>query len=202
MYIPKANEMNDTHEIVNFMKRFGFATIISVQDNIPVATHLPFTVTEKDDEIKLYSHFAKANSQWKNIEANKVLIIFSEPHAYISPNNYDQFLSVPTWNYIAVHVYGKVKIIEEQNNVLNIVETAIDKYETSYKNQWNQLPQEFKEKMLKGIVAFEINITEIQAKKKLSQNKTKQEQERIIDTLSKSFNSNEKLIAEYMNKAL
>ena len=202
MYIPKANEMNDTHEIVNFMKRFGFATIISVQDNIPVATHLPFTVTEKDDEIKLYSHFAKANSQWKNIEANKVLIIFSEPHAYISPNNYDQFLSVPTWNYIAVHVYGKVKIIEEQNNVLNIVETAIDNYETSYKNQWNQLPQEFKEKMLKGIVAFEINITEIQAKKKLSQNKTKQEQERIIDTLSKSFNSNEKLIAEYMNKAL
>jgi len=202
MYIPKANEMNDTHEIVNFMKRFGFATIISVQDNIPVATHLPFTVTEKDDEIKLYSHFAKANSQWKNIEADKVLIIFSEPHAYISPSNYDQFLSVPTWNYIAVHVYGKVKIIEEQNNVLNIVETAIDNYETSYKNQWNQLPQEFKEKMLKGIVAFEINITEIQAKKKLSQNKTKQEQERIIDTLSKSFNSNEKLIAEYMNKAL
>lgn len=202
MYVPKTNEMTDIHEITDFMKRFSFATIISVQDNIPVATHLPFIVTTKNNEVKLYSHFAKANSQWKDIEANKVLVIFSEPHAYISPTNYDSFLSVPTWNYIAVHIYGQANIITEQDNVMSLLENTIDTYESAYKSQWNQLPQDFKEKMIKGIVAFEINISDIQAKKKLSQNKTKQEQERITDTLSKSMDGNEKLIAEYMNKML
>lgn len=202
MYVPKINEMTDIHEITGFMKRFSFATIVSVQDGVPVATHLPFVIGVNDNEIKLYSHFAKANLQWKNIEANEVLVIFSEPHAYISPAHYDQFLSVPTWNYIAVHVYGKAEIIREENDIIQLLENTIDNYESSYRSQWNQLPQDFKEKMLKGIVAFEVKISDIQAKKKLSQNKTKQEQERIIDTLSKSTDGNEKLIADYMNKML
>ena len=202
MYVPKINEMAGFHEIADFMKRFGFATIISVQDNVPVATHLPFVVTILDNEIKIYSHFAKANPQWKDIEAGKVLVIFSEPHAYISPANYEHSLNVPTWNYIAVHVYGQVKVIEEEKEVLSILEDTIDFYEEAYKNQWNELPQTFKEKMAKGVVAFEVNISDIQAKKKLSQNKTKQEQEKIVDTLSKSINSNEKIIADYMKEAL
>lgn len=111
MYVPKINEVTDIHEIVDFMKRFSFAAIVSVQNNLPVATHLPFVVIVKNDTITLYSHFAKANPQWKNIEDDTVLVIFSEPHAYISPVHYDQFLSVPTWNYISVHVYGKVKTV-------------------------------------------------------------------------------------------
>jgi len=202
MYVPKINEMTDLHESTDFMKRFSFATIVSVQNNLPVATHLPFMVTSEDNEIKLYSHFAKANPQWKNIEANEVLVIFSEPNAYISPTNYDQFLSVPTWNYIAVHVYGKAKIITDENEVISVLENIIDHYESSYKSQWNQLPRAFKAEMIKDLVAFEIKISDVQAKKKLSQNKTKQEQEKIINALSKSANSNEKLIAEYMRKML
>lgn len=200
MYVPKINEVTDIHEITDFMKRFSFATIVSMQNNLPVATHLPFIVSASNNKIKLYSHFAKANPQWKDIEANKVLVIFSGPHAYISPGNYDSFLSVPTWNYIAVHVYGEVKIIEEDSEVMRLLENTVDNYESSYKKQWHQLPPDFKEKMTKGIVAFEVKIWDIQAKKKLSQNKTKKEQERIIDTLSKSTDDNEKLIADYMNK--
>jgi transcriptional regulator len=200
MYIPQTNKMTDIHEIVNFMQRFSFATIVSVQNEMPVATHLPFVVVEKDNEIKLYSHFAKANAQQNNIESGKVLIIFSEPHAYISPTNYDQFLSVPTWNYIAVHVYGEIKIVSEQKEVVSILERTINTYESSYTTQWNQLPRDFKDKMMHGIVAFEVCVSDIQAKKKLSQNKTKKEQEKIINTLSKSADSNEKLIAEYMSR--
>jgi transcriptional regulator len=92
MYIPEFNRLTDRNEIVDFMNQFSFATIISARNNLPVATPLPFLINIKDEQIILTSHFAKANDQWKDIENNQVLIIFSEPHAYISPVNYDKVL--------------------------------------------------------------------------------------------------------------
>jgi len=198
MYIPNSNLITDKTEIVEFMKRFSFATIITAKDNYPIGTHLPFLVSLKYDSIVLTSHFARANEQWKDIEANNVLVIFSEPHAYISPKHYDNELSVPTWNYVSVHSYGKATIISDQEKVINILERTIDNYEQAYRPQWNNLPEDFKSAMTKGIVAFEILITDIQAKKKLSQNKNENEQRRIIDALSNSQDTNEKLIADYM----
>ncbi|MBX3241607.1 MAG: FMN-binding negative transcriptional regulator [Chitinophagaceae bacterium] len=200
MYIPKINLATDRGEIVEFMKQFGFATIITAKDSFPVATHLPFVISVKDDNMVLISHFARANEQWKEIENNKVLVIFSEPHAYISTKNYDKELNVPTWNYISVHAYGQGKILTETKQVINLLETTIDNYEASYRQQWERLPEEYKLKMSKGIVAFEILVTELQAKKKLSQNRSDSERQRIIDTLSKSNDSNEQSIAEFMQK--
>ncbi|MFN4813491.1 MAG: FMN-binding negative transcriptional regulator, partial [Bacteroidota bacterium] len=111
MYIPKVNLTSDKTEIIEFMKRFSFATIITSKDNFPTATHLPFVLTTKDDQIVLTSHFAKANEHWQDIESNSVLVIFSEPHAYVSTKNYDKELNVPTWNYISIHAYGQGKLI-------------------------------------------------------------------------------------------
>ncbi len=199
MYIPKFNLMTDKAEAVAFMKRFGFATIVTAKNDLPVATHLPFLVIENDENIVLISHFAKANEQWKDIEHNNsALVIFSEPHAYISPKHYEKELNVPTWNYISVHAYGKATLITETESVIQILESTIDNYETSYKQQWNRLPDEYKLGMIKGIVAFEIVVTDLQGKKKLSQNKTKNEQEKIINALSQSDDTDEKLIADYM----
>jgi len=198
MYIPKINLATDKDEIVAFMKKFSFATIITSKDNLPIATHLPFLVSVKDDNIILTSHFAKANEQWRDIENNKALIIFSEPHAYISPKHYDTTLNVPTWNYISIHAYGQGKLITETEKAFSVLEATIDNFETSYKQQWDNLPEEYKLKMIKGIVAFEIPVTDLQAKKKLSQNRTDLEKQKIIDTLSKSNDTNEQLIAEYM----
>ena len=200
MYIPKINLVTDRDEMVAFMKLFSFATIITAKDSLPVATHLPFLVTVKDDNIVLTSHFAKANEHWKYIEMNKVLVIFSEPHAYISPKNYDNELNVPTWNYISVHAYGQGKLITGTDKVFELLERTIDNYETSYKQQWNTLPEDFKLGLSKGIVAFDIIVSDLQAKKKLSQNKTENEQVKIISFLSKSANTNEQLIADYMKK--
>jgi transcriptional regulator len=200
MYIPDLNLMRDKTEIVEFMKRFSFATIITAKDNIPIATHLPFLVTLRDDTIILNSHFAKANEHWKDIEEHKILVIFSEPHAYISPKNYDKELNVPTWNYISVHAYGEGKLIHEEKEIYKLLENTIQNYETSYLQQWNKLPEDYKLGMSKGIVGFEILVTDIQAKKKLSQNKTENEKSNIINTLSKSKNANENLIADYMKK--
>lgn len=201
MYIPKINLATDQTEIVEFMKRFSFATIITAKDNFPIATHLPFLVTTKDDCIILTSHFAKANEHWQDIENSKVLVIFNEPHAYISTKNYDKELNVPTWNYISIHAYGHGKLITDIKSTFEVLEATVDNYETSYREKWDSFPEEYKLKMSKGIVAFEIIVTDLQAKKKLSQNRTETEKEKIIETLSESQDTNEQLIAQYM-KAL
>ncbi len=200
MYIPEINKATDKDETIAFMQQFSFATIVTAKDNLPVATHLPFVITTKDDNIILTSHFAKANKQWEDIENGRVLVIFSEPHAYISPGNYEKELSVPTWNYIAVHAYGQGQLITDTEAVFNVLESTINNFEIAYRQQWDNLPADYKLKMSKGIVAFEIVVEDLQAKKKLSQNRTAGEKEKIIDSLSKSKDSNEVMIAEYMKK--
>ncbi|WP_026461287.1 FMN-binding negative transcriptional regulator [Adhaeribacter aquaticus] len=198
MYIPNQFAVTDKAEIVEFMKRFSFATIITAKDGLPIATHLPVIVTTKDDNIILTSHMAKANEQWKDFENNKTLVIFSEPHAYISPKHYDKGLNVPTWNYIAVHAYGQGTLITDADKVIEIIERTINTYDLSYKQQWDNFPTDYKLRLIQGLVAFDIIITDLQGKKKLSQNKNDNEQQKIINALSKSEDTNEQLIADYM----
>lgn len=198
MYTPNLFLFKDRNEIVAFMKRFSFGSIITAKNELPVATHLPFVVVDKGDSIVLKSHFAKANDQWKDLENAKVLVIFNEPHAYISPKNYDKELNVPTWNYISVHAYGQGKIITDTDQVQQLLDESIDNFEVGFRQKWDHFPEDYKLKMANGIVAFEIVITDLQANKKLSQNKTDSEKEKIIETLSKSKDSNEQWIAEYM----
>ncbi|SDC36231.1 FMN-binding negative transcriptional regulator [Niabella drilacis] len=204
MYIPANNRMTDPDEILSFIERFSFGTLISTAaGGVPVATHLPFLVKCEAGQLVLTSHFAKANPQWQQIENNgKILVIFQEPHAYISPFHYEKELNVPTWNYIAVHVYGTGSLITEQNAVYEVLDQTVARYEQAYKTRYDQLPQDFKFKMSQGIVAFRIYGTDIQAKKKLSQNKTKNEQEQIIQSLSASKDTTEQLVAAYMQRNL
>ena len=197
MYIPKINQLEDRGEIVDFMKRFSFATIVTAKDGLPVATHLPFIVSADDDRIVLASHFSRANDHWADIERNKVLVIFSEPHAYISPKNYERELSVPTWNYISVHAYGEGRLLGTEE-AFRMLGQTIDYFESSYRPQWESLPETYRQKMVNGIVAFEVVVTEVQGKKKLSQNRTENERAKIIETLSQSGDTNERLVAEYM----
>lgn len=200
MYIPKNFATADREEIIGFIKQYSFATIITAKENFPTATHLPFIISIKGDNIILTSHFAKANEQWTQIAENQVLVIFNEPHAYISPKHYDKELNVPTWNYLSVHAYGQGQLITDTERTFEVLEATIENYEIDYKKQWHSLPQDYKLKMVKGIVAFEVIITDLQAKKKLSQNKTDAEQVRIIETLSASDNNHERDIAEYMKQ--
>jgi transcriptional regulator len=198
MYIPSFNKFEDRQEAISFMQRYSFATIITVIDGIPAATHLPFLVKQKDDEILLLSHFAKANPQSKQIIGNTHLVIFAEPHAYISPKHYEAEKSVPTWNYIAIHAYGKAALIDTVEEKAELLEQTIQFYDADYLKQWAGLSQDYKLKMMNGIVGFEIVVDDLQAKKKLSQNKTEKERENIIADLSNAPDSNAKEIAEYM----
>lgn len=200
MYIPKNFLTTDQDEIIAFIKQYSFATIITAKANLPTATHLPFLISEREDKVILTSHFAKANSQWEDLRENQVLVIFNEPHAYISPKHYEKELNVPTWNYFSVHAYGQAHLITEENQTFDVLEATIENYEIGYKQQWDNLPQDYKIKLVKGIVAFGIVVTDLQAKKKLSQNKTEEEQNKIIDSLSSSENRNERDVAKYMEQ--
>ncbi len=200
MYIPKHFLITDQQEAVSFMQRYSFATIVTVNKGIPSATPLPFVVTQRDDKIILASHFAKANPQSAEILNGKPLVIFAEPHAYISPKHYEQVNNVPTWNYIAIHAYGKAVLIESPEEKTKLLEKTIQLYDADYLKQWASLPQDYKLNMMKGIVGFEIIVDELQAKKKLSQNKTEKERENIIAELNNRPGSNEKEIAAYMAK--
>ena len=190
--------MTDQSEIIEFMKRFSFATIISNKENVPIATHLPFIVESINGELFLISHFARANEHWKYLENQSVLVIFSEPHAYISTSNYDKELNVPTWNYLSVHAYGNIEIIIDEAQMSELLQKTIKTYDNSFGSKWNEFTEDYKERLTKGIVGFKLKVNDLQAKKKLSQNRTETEKNKIINSLSESADSNEKLIAEYM----
>jgi transcriptional regulator len=198
MYTPKHFEMTDGTEVLTFMQQYSFATIVSIQNNLPVATHLPFVIKEDEQQITLLSHFAKANGQIAGIAGQEVLVIFAEPHAYISPSNYEKQQNVPTWNYVAVHAYGEIKIITDDNKAMLLLEDMINTFEEGYLKQWQSLDQSYRQKMLKGITAFEIAVNKIEGKKKLSQNRSELERESIISNLNKSLHTSEKTIAAYM----
>ncbi|MGB0887673.1 MAG: FMN-binding negative transcriptional regulator [Vicingaceae bacterium] len=200
MYTPKHYKNENINDAIAFIERFNFGVMISTKSDKPIATHLPFVVSKKNNKIILTSHFAKANEQAIDIEEKEILTIFSEPHAYISPKFYDKKQNVPTWNYIAVHTYGKVEIIRDEKNVFLVLEQMISNFDSAYLKQWNDLSFNYKSKMAKGIIAFKITIDEIQFKEKLSQNKTEKERQKIISNFSKSNSLHEKTIAEFMDK--
>ncbi|WP_448698017.1 FMN-binding negative transcriptional regulator [Mucilaginibacter sp. AW1-3] len=200
MYIPKHFENTDIKEIFEFIQKYSFGIIVTAQDNVPFATHMPFAVEMAGEDLILTSHIARANPQVQQLLDNEVMVIFSEPHAYISPKHYEKEQSVPTWNYMAVHAYGKAVVVEDADTALPLLEKMIRQYDMGYLAQWDSLPMEYKIKMLKGIVVFAIKVTSLQAKNKLSQNRSETERENIIHALEKSKDGNEAAIAEYMKK--
>jgi transcriptional regulator len=197
MYIPAHFQFKDQQQVLDFMQRYSFATLVTAKQ-LPIATHIPFHIELRDGTVVLSSHFAKANPQAQELVDRPALVIFNEPHAYIAPKNYDKQENVPTWNYIAVHAYGKADILYEETQQLELMEKMISTYDQGYLEQWANLSMVFKLKMLKGIIAFEITVNELQAQQKLSQNKTEKERKNIINDLKNSKHSAELDLASYM----
>lgn len=190
--------MPNQQETISFMQRYSFATLVTVADSMPSATHLPFIVEQRDGKVVLISHLAKANPQADELLNGKALVIFAEPHAYISPRHYEHEKNVPTWNYIAVHAYGTATLIESPEQKAALLAQTINFYEAAYMKQWQSLPDDYKLNMMKGIVGFEIAVDDLQGKKKISQNRSEIEQQNIINELSNNPDSTAKDIAGYM----
>ncbi|WP_313264254.1 GNAT family N-acetyltransferase [Sphingobacterium sp.] len=198
MYVPRHFQFEGYAEKIAFMQQYSFATIVSIKNGIPIATQLPFHIRMDKDQLILTSHFARANEQADYIKNSPSLVIFSEPHAYISPQHYDKEESVPTWDYIAVHAYGLASILTDEQAKNKVLEQMILSYDEAYLTQWNELSDRFKSGMMRGIVAFELVVTDLQGQKKLSQNKSETERQRISDFLKNSDNELERNIAAAM----
>lgn len=200
MYIPTHFKIHDDTISFKITKENSFATLISQHDGLPFATHLPLTLNE--DNTHLYGHFARPNPQWKDIENQTVLAIFHGPHCYISPSWYETNKAVPTWNYIVVHIYGIVELIEEEE-LVNSLEQLVLKYEapdSSY--QLQEVDEKYLKGMNRGVQGFKIKITKIEGKAKLSQNHPIERQELVVKQLENSTNQDDQAIAKLMKANL
>lgn len=203
MYIPPQYAATDQTEIAQFVREFSFATLVSIQNGLPLATHLPLHLHITEANVwQLTGHVAKANPQWKNFsENNFVLAIFQGPHAYVSPSWYTQ-RNVPTWNYRAVHLSGRVELMKEaaiENHLRELMAHYEHKHAASPQS-YSDIPAHTLHTDLKGLVAFTIHIEKIEAANKLSQSRDSESYQNIVDELNKSGDENAKRIALEMKK--
>jgi len=201
MYIPDIFKNENQEEIKDFLQKNSFGILVNQTNGKLWATHIPLELdTNKNGKQVLYGHISKENPQWESFaDNNKILAIFSGSHSYISSSWYDHE-SVPTWNYIAVHLYGTIKIIEGEA-VIESLKKLVDKYEQNSENPVRVEDLSKKTMMqTRGIVAFEIEIEEIQAKHKLSQNRDEKNYDNIITELKKTKNPQAIEVANEMLK--
>lgn len=193
MYVPDHFKVADEAEIFAFIDANAFGQLISIDNQRPFASHLPFLPAS--DHKTLRCHLARQNPQWKTLDGQQVLVTFLGPHDYISPNWY-QNPGVPTWNYQAVHIYGHCRVFDDAAALAGLVETLSQRYESAFEKPWQ--PQ-YREAMLKAIIGVEISIDEIEAKYKLSQNRPVSDHQGVVDRLDELGS---KSLAEEMRKTL
>ncbi|HLV86588.1 MAG TPA: FMN-binding negative transcriptional regulator [Candidatus Sulfotelmatobacter sp.] len=187
MYIPEYFRVREHSTAIAFMRANPFAILVSSTPEGPFATHAPLSIVENGDRLLIRGHVARANPHWKHLEQDaRCLTIFHGPHAYISPQNYTTREVVPTWNYGAVHAYGEARTFSEPEELLPMLHELISTFERSYGDQWAELSEAYRTRMLSHIVGFEIKVSDIQGKFKLSQNRIREEQENVIASLSTS----------------
>jgi transcriptional regulator len=210
MYIPKFNRVSDRATLIEAMRTWSFATLFGPNENgRPMATHLPLVVLDEGEHGVLEGHFAKANSHWKGLAGRETLVVFSGPHSYVSPSLYAERKSVPTWNYVAVHAYGTLRIAGDQEDdfALNfikkdaLVKRLIALHEPAYTMQWNELPESYREGMLRGIVGFRLEIQQIEGKFKLSQNRP-EEDRRNVFAAHAAGDSDQRTLAAWMRRLI
>ena len=189
MYIPKAFQNHDSAELIAFMRANSFATLVSILDGAPFASHIPLIMEVDGESLKLTGHLAKANPHAQAFGNGETLAIFTGPHAYISPALYEKQESVPTWNYIAVHAYGSpvIRLLDDSPQAMEVMlSTMINTYDAGYHAQWEGLSPRYREGMMQGIVAFEMIVTRLEGKYKLSQNRSHADQMAVAHALSHS----------------
>jgi transcriptional regulator len=186
MYIPERFREDDKAILQAFIREHSFGVLVTRGEEAPFATHLPFLFdAERGEYGMLQAHMARANPQWREFASGReALVIFSGPHAYVSPSWYDVVLSVPTWNYAAVHAYGVPRIIEDKQLLYEQLKILVETHEAQFEHPWPlDLPQDYIEKMMSGIVGFTLEITRLEGKFKMSQNRTPAERDNVITSL-------------------
>ncbi|GGJ89081.1 FMN-binding negative transcriptional regulator [Pseudomonas matsuisoli] len=208
MYVPNAFRQNDSEMLNRQIHEARLATLVSNGPSGLIASHVPLLFAE--DEGKhgtLYGHLARGNPHWKALADGEALVIFNGPDAYITPSWYaakaEHGKVVPTWNYIAVHAYGRAEIIEDAPRLLDIVSRLTDKHEHSRPSPWsvNDAPLDYIDGMLKAIVGFALPIERIEGKWKLGQNRSEADFAGVRNGLSHSADALDRDLSTHMPPA-
>lgn len=201
MYIPAAFRVEDPSKLAAFIERHSFATLITHDGNAPFASHLPMLFRpDVGEHGTLVSHMARAKPHWQHFASGgEVSVVFHGPHIYISPSWYQTELAVPTWNYATVHTYGVPEIFSEHGRVASLLRESVAAYESSFEQPWpGDLPEEFRDKLMQAIVAFEIPVTRIEGKFKLGQNRPAADSQGVFYALTRSGDADSLALARMM----
>ncbi len=200
MYIPRRYEVKDLDQIKAFLRAHSFGILVSVAEGMPVGTHIPLLLSEgAEGKLSLLGHISKGNDQRHTLQDGAlVMAIFSGPHAYISPRWYTE-MNVPTWNYLAVHVYGTIELMEGLALEAALSE-MVDYYETGRPQpvKVSEIPEKTYKDDLRGIIGFRIHITDLQAVAKMSQNRNDESYRRVVKELDASVDAVEKEVGQIM----
>jgi len=194
MYVPKHFSVEDRDALDRVIRDHPFGLLVAQVGEAPFATHVPFLL----DGDRLLAHVARGNPHWKSMDGKtQMLAVFSGPHAYVSPRWYADGPAVPTWNYVAVHVYGAPRILDDPAPVRALLERLVDEYEAG---AWTLSGQDgdYVDRMMRGIVAFEMPIGRIEGKFKLSQNRPAEDRRRVAGALAESSDTAVAGVARHM----
>ena len=185
MYIPRSFSETDAEVLYQFIRDHNFAAFVTQHNGQMIASHLPFMVDTERGVLK--AHLARANDQWKGFDGSEALVIFQGAHAYVSPTWYETHPSVPTWNYATVHVYGVPQLVDDAATIRAMLGDLVENHERGRDPEWEMhLPDDYYATMVQSIVVFELPISRIEGKFKLSQNRSEVDQESVIAHLSGS----------------
>jgi transcriptional regulator len=201
VYIRKSHRPRKAEDVVEFLRRHAFATLVTASSSGIVASHLPFLFepSPAGDGGVLYAHMARANEHGELLSAGgESLVIFTGPHAYVSPSWYADRATAPTWDYVAIHCYGRTRIHHPEEAERN-VRRLVDAMEAGGPNRWsmNDLPDPEIQAMLRNIISFEISVSRIEAKFKLNQGEKPDRTAAAIQVLEGSGQSE---LADYMKR--
>jgi transcriptional regulator len=204
MYSPKFNLVHDPAILLEAMREHSFATLFgplsgATPEEPAVATHLPLVIKDEGEHGLIEGHFAKANPHWRSLAGRETLVVFAGPHSYVSPTLYIEQLSVPTWNYIAVHAYGMLSLVEDDPGKEALLTDLIAANEPAFLDRWHAQPDGFRRTMLAGIVGFRIPITRVEGKFKLSQNR-KPEERRNVQAAHAAGSPDQQSLARWMER--
>jgi transcriptional regulator len=203
MYVPASSRVDDFATLAAFIRQHPFATLVTSDSGVPFASHLPILLRQDSSgDAMLVSHMARANPQWQHFASGlEALAIFHGPHAYVSPAWYTVQPAVPTWNYATVHVYGKPRVITEHERVVQLLADTVTTFESPREQPWSgDIPVDYRDKLIAGIVAFEIPVRRIEGKFKLSQNRSAEDVQGVIEALSESVDADGRAIATMMGR--
>ena len=200
MYSPAYNRNEDRAELLEFMRAHNFVLLVTGTGGQLHASHLPAQVRAEGEHIVLDMHMAKNNAQWREFFDDEVMVVFYGPHAYVSPRWYEEKERVPTWNYAAVHAYGVPKLIDDRAAKHRNQRELVAMLDPQWLPKFDALRPQYVEQMLDGIVNFEIAVTRLETCWKLSQNRSRREQESIVQHLERSQDSAERALAALTRK--